>query len=139
MTKTAQLLIEEMKRNNLNYLPVQEVPGGDTVVPLGFQLDNVRFKIYTIFDKDEHSVCIRCFDFLKVNEDQFPKAVLCCNSLNNKMRWVKFTVDDDLNINITDDAIIDEFTGGKEVLELVMRMASIANDAYPELNRAIWA
>ena len=30
-------------------------------------------------------------------------------------------------------------SGGKEVFELVMRMAAIADEAYPELNRAIWA
>ena len=42
-------------------------------------------------------------------------------------------------INLEDDAIVDDETGGKEVFDLVMRMAAIADEAYPELNRAIWS
>ena len=109
------------------------------VVKLGFQLKHTRAEILTVFTDEDNSVAIRCMGFLSINEEQFPQALLCCNGLNQRMSWVKFYVDDDLDINIEDDAIVDDVTGGKEIFELVMRMAAIADEAYPELNRAIWA
>ena len=85
------------------------------------------------------SVGIRCFDFIQIKENQFPQALMCCNTLNAKKRWVKFCIDDDMDIVVADDAVIDEVTAGEEVLELVMRMAAIIDDAYPVINKAIWA
>ena len=64
---------------------------------------------------------------------------MCCNTLNAKKRWVKFCIDDDMEIVVADDAVIDEVTAGEEVLELVMRMAVNIDDAYPVINKAIWA
>ena len=52
---------------------------------------------------------------------------------------MKFCIDDDMDIVVADDAVIDEVTAGEEVLELVMRMAAIIDDAYPVINKAIWA
>lgn len=137
MTKAAELFLQELKERDLKHLDVREVDDV-TIIPLGFHLKNTRVEINTAF-KPDNSVALRCYGFLKVNEEQFPQALLCCNSLNQKMRWVKFYVDEDMDVNLEDDAIVDDVTGGKEVFELVMRMAAIADEAYPELNRAIWA
>ncbi len=137
MTKAAELFLEELKERDLKHMDVREVDDV-TIIPLGFHLKNTRVEINTVF-KPDNSVALRCYGFLKVNEEQFPQALLCCNSLNQKMRWVKFYVDEDMDVNLEDDAIVDDVTGGKEVFELVMRMAAIADEAYPELNRAIWA
>ena len=118
MTEVANLLIKEMQEKGLKYLDVIE------------EQEHTN---------DNNNVAIRCFGFLKVNESQFPKALLCCNELNQKMRWVKFYIGDEGEINIEDDAIVDNITAGSELLQLVMRMASIADDAYPIINRAIWS
>lgn len=138
MTKAAELFIEELSKHDMKHLPIRE-DGKRTLIPLGFQLKHTRAEILTVFTDEDNSVAIRCMGFLSVNEEQFPQALLCCNGLNQRMRWVKFYVDDDLDINIEDDAIVDDVTGGKEIFELVMRMAAIADEAYPEINRAIWA
>ena len=53
---------------------------------------------------------------------------------------MKFYVDpDDKKVSVEDDAIVSEGTAGEEIVELVLRMAAIADKAYPDLNRAIWA
>ena len=137
MTKAAELFLQELKERDLKHSDVREYDDA-TVITLGFHLKNTRVEINTVFKTDD-SVALRCYGFLRVNEEQFPQALLCCNSLNQKMRWVKFYVDEDMDVNLEDDAIVDDVTGGKEVFELVMRMAAIADEAYPELNRAIWA
>ena len=138
MTTAAQMFLEELEKHDMKHMQIRE-DGNVTIIPLGFQLKNTRVEIATIFNSEDASVAIRCMGFLKINESQFPQALLCCNGLNKKMRWVKFYVDDDLDISVEDDAIVDDTTGGKEVFELVLRMAAIADEAYPELNKAIWS
>ncbi len=138
MTKAAELFLEELKKRDLKHLEIRE-DDKHVLIPLGFQLKSTRVEIVTVFNTDDNAVAIRCMGFLTISEDQFPQALMCCNELNKKVRWVKFYIDDDLDINIEDDAIVDEITGGKEMFELVMRMAAIADDAYPQLNKAIWS
>ena len=37
------------------------------------------------------------------------------------------------------DALVDETTAAKVTMELMMRMASIVDEAYPMINKAIWS
>ena len=138
MADLSNSFLEELDKQGLTHQPVIK-EDGRTVIPLGFNLKQYKVRILVFFFDDNNTVAIRCFDFLSVNEDQFPKALVCCNDLNRTKRWVKFYIDDDLDICIEDDAIVDEMTAGQEVLELVMRMVAIADDAYPIMNKAIWS
>ena len=137
MNETAKSFIEALEKRDMKYLTVTENENY-TAVPVGIRLNNTNVEIVSIFDNDNHTVAVRCFGFIKVNEEQFPKALLCCNKLNKEVRWVKFYVDDG-DINIDDDALVYGDTAGEEVLELVFRMAGIAEDAYPKINKAIWS
>lgn len=138
MTEAVKLFIQEMDKRDVRHQEVFEAQGR-TVVPIGFGIKSTNITIHVIFDDNDYTVAIRCFGFLKISEDQFPQALVCCNELNQKKRWVKFYIDNDGEINIEDDAIVDNITAGSELLELVMRMAAIADEAYPILNRAIWS
>lgn len=138
MRAVVQNFLDELDKRHLSHRNIEEF-NGRTVVPLGFELSNLRTKIYVFFDENDRSVAIRCFGFMKVSENQFPQALMCCNSLNKSMRWVKFYVDTDMEIHAEDDAIVDEETAGVEILELVMQMAKIVDEAYPQINRAIWS
>ena len=111
MTKAAELFLEELKKHNLTHMPVAE-DGEKTIIPVGFKLKNTSVEIFTVFSPN-NSVSVTCAGFLTINEEQFPQVLLCCNHLNQEM--------------------------GEEVLGLVMRMAAIIEEAYPELNKAIWA
>ena len=42
-------------------------------------------------------------------------------------------------MTVADDAILLPESAGAEVFELMMRMAGIIDQAYPELMKALWA
>ena len=141
MKQIVQEFLATLERKGFKHHDIIEDSENDMViVPMGFQLENTMFTISVYFENDASHVALRCFDLLKVNDQQFAQAVLCCNDLNKNVRWVKFYVDpDDNKVSVEDDAIVNEGTAGEEIVELVLRMAAIADNAYPDLNRAIWA
>ncbi len=111
----------------------------DVVVTLGFDLDNTKVRINVFVDDDNKHVALRCFGFVKATQDTFAKALLACNKCNTDYRWVKFVIDDDMDVNVNDDAIISADTAGEELFELVIRMTSIVDDCYPIFMKEIWA
>ena len=60
------------------------------------------------------------------------------NDCNNKFRWVKFYLDDDNDIVANADILFDELNVGFTCVEIVMRTASIIDDAYPAIMKGIW-
>ena len=139
MLKTTELFINELEERELTYEPVRVLEDGDELVQLGAKLDNTFVHLIILFDADEDAVAIRCFDLVRVSEEQYPKAMMSCNALNDRMRWVKFCIDKERNVQAAVDAVIDDTNAGKVTMTLVMRMASIIDDAYPVINKAIWS
>lgn len=139
MLKTTELFINELEEHELTYEPVRVLEDGDEMVQLGAKLDNTFVQLIIFFDADEDAVAIRCFDLVRVSEEQYPKALMSCNALNDRMRWVKFCIDKERNVRAEVDAVIDDTNAGKVTMNLVLRMASIIDDAYPVINKAIWS
>ena len=139
MLKTTELFINELEDRELTYEPVRVLEDGDEMVQLGAKLDNTFVHLIILFDADEDAVAIRCFDLVCVSEEQYPKAMMSCNALNDRMRWVKFCIDQERNVQVAVDGIIDNTNAGKVTMHLLMRMASIIDDAYPVINKAIWS
>lgn len=139
MLKTTELFINELEEHELTYEPVRVLEDEDEMVQLGAKLDNTFVQFIIIFDADEDAVAIRCFDLVRVSEEQYPKALMSCNALNDRMRWVKFCIDKERNVQAEVDAVIDDTNAGKVTMNLVLRMASIIDDAYPVINKAIWS
>ena len=139
MLKTTELFINELEEHELTYESVRVLEDGDEMVQLGAKLDNTFVQLIILFDADEDAVAIRCFDLVRVSEEQYPKALMSCNALNDRMRWVKFCIDKERNVQAEVDAVIDDTNAGKVTMNLVLRMASIIDDAYPVINKAIWS
>lgn len=139
MLKTTELFINELEEHELTYEPVRVLEDGDEMVQLGAKLDNTFVQLIIFFDADEDAVAIRCFDLVRVSEEQYPKALMSCNALNDRMRWVKFCIDKERNVQAEVDAVIDDTNAGKVTMNLVLRMASIIDDAYPVINKTIWS
>lgn len=139
MLKTTELFINELEEHELTYEPVRVLEDGDEMVQLGAKLDNTFVQLIIFFDADEDAVAIRCFDLVRVSEEQYPKALMSCNALNDRMRWGKFCIDKERNVQAEVDAVIDDTNAGKVTMNLVLRMASIIDDAYPVINKAIWS
>ena len=96
MLKTTELFINELEEHELTYEPVRVLEDGDEMVQLGAKLDNTFVQFIILFDADEDAVAIRCFDLVRVSEEQYPKALMSCNALNDRMRWVKFCIDKEM-------------------------------------------
>lgn len=105
------------------------------------KLDNKDgLKILVFFDEDNRTVAIRSFDYVSFPESKIGNMYALCSKMNKNFRWVKFYVDEEDNtITISDDAVVMLDSVGDELYELVMRMTSIADTAYPEFMKAVWA
>ena len=92
------------------------------------------------FDDDDKGVAIRSYDYCRVSDDKLQDIFRVCSEVNARFRWIKFYVDsDDHTVSLEDDAVIQPDSCGEEIFELIMRMAGIADEAYPEFMKALWA
>ena len=75
----------------------------------------------------------------RVPDDKFAAALLACNALNVRFKWVTFYIDKDNDIMLHLDAILSPDNAGDEALELLVRMISIGDDAKPTIMKALYA
>lgn len=138
MLKTTEAFIEELEERDWEYEPVKTIEDGDEMVRLGIRLKSTAVRFMIFFDADEQGMSLRCFDLVIFSDDQFEKALNICNEMNNKMRWTKFCIHEN-SIAVEIDAMVDEDTAGKITTKLMGQMAAIIDEAYPLINKAIWA
>ena len=104
-------------------------------------LDNMEgIKMLIVVDNDGHSIGVRAFDFCKFPADKKEKMYQVCSQSNRKYRWASFCVDEDDNtVTVAIDAIVTAETCGQIAFELLGRMAAVADSAYPDFMKALWA
>ena len=99
-----------------------------------------RMGIVIIFDEDDSNhVAFRTDPFTTFPEEDIMKGLLLVNRLNGRFRYAKFCLDDDRDLRMEVDAIVDMSTMRSEIGELLARILSIADDAFPEVMRARYA
>ena len=121
----------ERKQNTENPLFELGFGGGD------FKYNHVA--IFVAFDSDGASVQLVSSPIARVPLEKTAALLLATNEVNCRFRWVKMYLDNDNDLIAEADLIIDEYTAGESCVELVMRMASIIDDAYPDIMKALWA
>lgn len=111
------------------------------VLKLGFSMDNRDgIRLIVRFDGDSEGVSVKAYDLAKFQEDKKQKMFEVCNKLNAQYRWVKFYVDEsDNTITVEEDAVIQLDSCGEEVYQCCYQVVAIADEAYPEIMRAIFA
>ncbi|MBE5938102.1 MAG: YbjN domain-containing protein [Lachnospiraceae bacterium] len=111
------------------------------VLKLGFSMDNRDgIRLIVRFDSDSEGVSVKAYDLAKFQEDKKQKMFEVCNKLNAQYRWVKFYVDEsDNTITVEEDAVIQLDSCGEEVYQCCFQVVAIADEAYPEIMRAIFA
>lgn len=139
MRQEAEAYIKLMDEKEIRHDDIEILKSGKFDVETRWNLDETTVAVRAIFDDNGHTVAVRCFRLAHVKEDRFIDVLKICNELNNRFRWVKFAIDKDNDINIEIDCIVNEETAGAVVLELVQRLCSIADEAYPELMKAIYS
>lgn len=110
------------------------------VIETGGKLENTRIRVVIVFSEDNSDVSISATGFAEVPSDKVDKIINVCNDLNSHFRWVKFVYDKENEVlTAQDDALVQLDSVAEEVFELVMRMISIVDEAYPTIMRALWA
>jgi len=97
------------------------------------------YRIRFISTDDDNDVAVRVYSLLSVEGDQKEKVFPVLNTINRKFRFVKFTMDDDGDINVEYDFPVSSPAPEKCAKEIVVRLVSIIDKAYPDLMRAMWA
>ena len=76
-----------------------------------------HIKILVFFDKDGESAHLAGIDLAQTPEGRLESMVRVCNRMNQKYRWVAFSVDDDGAVVCGADVIIDERTAADVTIE----------------------
>ncbi|MBE5807130.1 MAG: hypothetical protein E7317_02185 [Clostridiales bacterium] len=139
MLDTAIAFMAECDRAQIKYHNTREIDNGSSLVVCGFTgKQNNRYDVAVIFDANEKSAGLRIFKLAVASEEKREEVLKAINDINNTFRWTKFTLHDDGDINVEIDALINQETVGRVMVELMLRMAKIVDDAYPQLMHALW-
>ncbi len=95
--------------------------------------------IHVIFDPDGTSAQIITGPIASVPVEKTSQLLLALNDCNHKFRWVRFYLDDDNDVIANADMLFTEQNVGAACTEIVMRTASIIDDAYPDIMKGIWS
>ncbi len=136
MNQNAQSFMDTLDEKGIKY-STEELES-DTAVTVGFNMENTSLRIRVFFDDDNAHVAFRCFGFVSIKQEQFANALMTCNKCNQDYRWVKFVIDDDLDVNAYDDAVTSPDVAGEECFELLTRILTIVDDCYPIFMKNIW-
>lgn len=111
------------------------------LIELGFNAENKDSVQLMIFvDSNDRGIAIRSFDYCKFPAAKASAMYELCSDMNKEYRWVKFYVDkNDNTVTLSDDAVIQLDSCGEEVWELIFRMVSIADEAYPKFMKLLWS
>ena len=134
----AKLTAAYMDSVNMKY----DIVGDDgEAISAGFSLDNREpLRVIMHFDSDCESVKLVAYDLAKFPADRKDRMYKVCNDLNAKYRWIKFYVDEkDNTITAEDDAVIQIDSCAKETVQCCIQLVQIADEAYPEIQKAIWS
>ena len=104
----------------------------------GGDFSYTHITINVIFDEDGESAQVLTSPIASVPTEKTSRLLLTLNECNNKFRWVKFYLDDDNDVIADGDVLFDEQNAADVVIEMVMRTASIIDDAYADIMRGIW-
>lgn len=137
--RATELIKEEMDQKGMKY-SIREY-ADSSVLSASFGIENgprVNVKFISRGDRD---VALRLFSIVHhVTEDKTGEMLKAINKCNSKYRYLKFTLDEDQDVNIEYDfpLDIDDASFGKAVCGMLVLIVRIVNEAYPELMQAFW-
>ena len=105
----------------------------------GGDFSYTHITINVIFDEDGESAQVLTSPIASVPTEKTSRLLLTLNDCNTKFRWVKFYLDADNDVIADGDVLFDEQNAADVVIEMVMRTASIIDDAYADIMKGIWS
>lgn len=139
MRRHAEDYVRVLEEEGLKHSGIREMRDGDVYVEFGMQTDTTKIKIMAIFDGDSEVCSVRCFSVARVPEEKFGQLLMLCNDLNREYKFMKFLIDDDNDLNIEEDALLDDGTAGKEAFTLVAQLIRIVDKVYPRIMKEMYS
>lgn len=130
---------EKLKSCNLRFTHNEPDEDRKEHIRISFDGDhgNTITLIY-IFDPDGTTVNIKVFSVCKVPSAKLMDMYVLMNELNYEYRWIKFFIDSDDEVTVSDDAVIEPATAGEELFELMQRFLNIIDEVYPRIMKVVW-
>lgn len=112
----------------------------ENLLRVGWNFQGGSMDIFFQFDESDTHVHLEGLNFIKVPENKYDEIYRVLNECNDKYSHVKFVLDtENGQLNARDDDVIQLDSCGEECFELMIRMLSVVEDAYPKFMKAIWA
>ena len=139
--KATNLITQELDKANIRYTVKDDEE--HSIVRVSFPVDNGPVaSVYFISRDDDNDVSIRLFRLIGgVSKEKKGKICSVVNECNRKYRFLKFTFDEENDVNIEYDltAASSDDSIGLQACELFMRIMDIANEVYPLFMQAMWS
>ena len=134
MNTCAKAFADNLKSKDLNF-DVRELEDETLVI---FPYENRKTTFVFAGDNGEYAQMMTVIESMS-DDEKFVEAVMACNQLNRRFRFVKFVVDDDNDVMALSDAILDPNSAGDECFELLVRSLKIIKEARPQIMKVIYA
>ena len=139
MYKMTHLIYDTLKKVENLKVYTKETENSSSVWVKFSVGNNHSYTIYFISNDDDNDVAVRIFGLVSVDKSRRISILPVLNNLNNKNRYVKFTLDEDGDINLEYDYNIDCPDPAASAFEILTRIIHIVNDSYPTILRALGA
>lgn len=118
---------------------VEEI-GTNWLLRAGVSGNAAQYDFLFIKDDDRgNDVAVRIGHVVKYPKERFAKAYETLNSLQVKYRFIRFTLDDEGNVNVEYDFPTAYTAIGPGAVEILVRLVKILDECYSDLMRSIWA
>ena len=127
--------IAYLDENNIKYDVMDEE--SITIQYEGDYMDTI--KVHVIFNAgDPNYVVLVSWSIGHFDEAHLQAGYEAMNEVNNTYKWVKFYLDDDDDVTAKSDLIVDLNSCGEEILDRVLRMVWVSDEAYGTIMAARW-
>ncbi len=137
--KAIDKLSEMFNEKNIKHTKGTTVEGADylTVGIKGEAFSGLFVQIF--FDEEKmNSASLRIFDVCKFNEDKSLMMLKTVNVLNNRYRWVTFSISPERKMNAGMDVRYTEETACEMLFLALNCIGNIVDSAYPEVMKALY-
>lgn len=137
--KTIDKLSEMFNEQKIRHTKATTTEGADylTVGVKGDAFSGLFVQIF--FDEEKmNSASLRIFDVCKFSEEKSLTMLKTVNILNNKYRWVTFSISPERKMNAGMDVYYTEETACEVLFRALNHMGSVVDSAYPDVMKALY-
>ncbi|MBR5479315.1 MAG: YbjN domain-containing protein [Clostridia bacterium] len=133
MSDFIKLFTDKLEEQEIWYTAIDK-----NIIKVNMSGENKKdFPVYVVFDSEGLPIVqFKCWDIVSFTGKE-ALGIVMCNSMNKLYRWVRFYLDDTASVIVDTDTYVEENTCGEACLNLLQKMASIIDDAYPALACAV--